>query len=210
MKNIAVFVSGSGTNLENLAVKIEKGELKNCRIALVVCDNPKAYALERSRKHKLEVCLIEKERFATKGEFESDILNELSKRKIGVIALAGYMRIVGKPILNKYKWKMINIHPALLPKFPGAHAIQDAWEASVDESGVTVHFVDEGVDTGPIIMQKTVKRGASDTIETFERKIHEVEYELYPKVLQMLVDERLSVAENKVNLDGKPLTVLVQ
>ena len=211
MKNIAVFVSGSGTNLENIAKKIENGELKNCRIALVVCDNPNAGALGRADNHKLKKVLIERNHFSNKTEFETKILSELDKNKIDFVVLAGYMKILGKAILEKFKWKIINIHPALLPNFPGAHAIKDAWEAKAKKHGVTVHFVDDGIDTGPIIYQKEVKIPASvKTIAPFEEEFHKIEYDLYPKAIQMLVSDKLTVVQNKVFLDGKPLTALVQ
>ncbi len=202
MKNLAVFVSGSGTNLENLAIKLDKNELINCKIALVVCDNPAAFALERAKKYKLKTVLIEKKNFRNQDEFEAKILEELKANAIDIIILAGYMRLVGKRLLEAYEWKIINIHPALLPKFPGMHAIRDAWEAGVPETGVTVHFVDQGIDTGPVIFKRKIERDASDTLESLEKKIHQAEYEIYPVAVQVLVDGRLSVVQNRVYLDG--------
>ena len=210
MKNLAVFVSGSGTNLENIAVCIENGKLRNCEIALVVCDKPKAFALERARNHKIKSVVVERETFTNKTGFEIAILNELNKHSIDFIVLAGYMRILGEAILKKFENKILNVHPALLPKFPGAHAIRDAFEAKAQETGVTVHFVDSGVDTGPVILRQKIKVMPNETLESLEKRIHGVEYALYPKVIQMLVDGKLKVAGGKVLYDGKPLTAIVQ
>ena len=210
MKNLAVFVSGSGTNLENLAVKIKKGKLTNCQIALVVSDNPVALALKRAENYKLKTLVVCRKDFTLKEDFEAKIVAALKEHKIDFIVLAGFMRILSSNFVKQFHWKIINIHPALLPSFPGAHAIQDAWEAKAKETGVTVHFVNEGVDTGPIILQRNVMRILSDTLETFEQKIHEVEYELYPKAIQLLVDDRLAVKDGKVYCDGKQLTTVAE
>ena len=113
----------------------------------------------------------------------------LQERAIDLVVLAGYMKIVGPTLLSAYEGRIINIHPAYLPEFPGAHGIQDAWEAGVTESGVTVHWVDAGVDTGQVIKQVRVPRLPDDSLETFEARIHEVEYELYPAVIRELLAE---------------------
>ena len=210
MKNLAVFVSGSGTNLRNIAEKIKTGELKNCKISLVVSSKEKVGALGHAKKYGLKTFISHKRTPAEKLYFETEILKQLIENKIDYIILAGYMRILSKTFIQQLKERIINIHPAFLPNFPGAHAIQDAWRANILETGVTVHFVDEGVDTGPIILQKKVRRTSSDTLESLEQKIHEVEYALYPRAIQLLVDDRLSIVKNKVLLDGKPLTTLVQ
>ncbi len=197
-KNLAVFVSGSGTNLENIAKCIEQGKLTHCKIALVVCDNPEAYALKRAKRFNIETFVVNRNDYKSKPEFEDVIVRALETSNVDYIALAGFMRILSQEFVKRFGWKIINVHPALLPKFPGAHAIRDAWEAGIQESGVTVHFVDSGIDTGPVILQKKVVRDASDTLESFEQKIHQVEYELYPQAVQMLVDGKLSVSGGKV------------
>lgn len=205
-KQLAVFASGSGTNLENLAEQIKRGTLEHCEIALVLSDRPQAFALDRAKKYGLKTAVVQREKFSDKAGFDIAILNELNKcGHIDFIVLAGYMRIVGNSILEKYKDRIVNIHPALLPHFPGAHAIRDAWEAKAKETGATVHFVDSGIDTGPVILQEKVKIDSRDSFESLEAKIHAVEYALYPKALQWLVDGKLRIVNGKVvMMDGSP------
>ncbi len=198
MKNLAVFASGSGTNLENIASKIAEGKLKNCKIALVVCDNPEAYALKRAKRLNLESFTANRADYKSKQEFEEVILRALRQFSIDFVLLAGFMRILSAEFVKTFKWKIINVHPALLPKFPGAHAIQEAWDAKVKETGVTVHFVDSGIDTGPVILQEVVKVLSNDTLESLEQKIHQMEYQLYPRAIQLLVNGKLSMANRKV------------
>lgn len=197
-KNLTVLVSGSGTNLENIAVHIEEGKLKRCRIGLVISDQPDAYALKRAERRGFETLVVNRKDYKTKAEFENVILSALEKAEIDFVVLAGFMRILSPDFVRALRWRIINIHPALLPKFPGAHAIRDAWEAKVKETGVTVHFVDEGVDTGPVILQKKIAVLPGEALESLEKRIHEVEYELYPKALQLLVDGKLEVVRGKV------------
>ena len=198
MKRLAVFVSGSGTNLENLAQKIEEGKLKGCKIALVISDDAEAYALKRAKRLNLDSVVVKRTDYKTKADFEGKIREHLQKAGIDYVILAGFMRILSPAFVAAYRWRVINIHPALLPNFQGPHAIKDAWEANAKESGATVHFVDEDVDSGPTILQGKVKREAGDTIEQFEQKIHQVEYEIYPKAIQLLVDGKLEVKDHKV------------
>ena len=129
---------------------------------------------------------FELKEFDNKVAYEEAIVTLLEKYDIDVVCLAGYMKIVGPTLLAAYEGRIINIHPAYLPEFPGAHGIDDAWEAGVDQSGVTIHWVDNGVDTGKVIKQVRVPRLADDTIESFEARIHEAEYKLYPDVLESL------------------------
>src|SRR3989338_6683961 len=133
--------------MENIASEVQAGKL-DCDIALVVCDNPKAYALERAKKLGLDTCVMERKNYGSKAEFEADIHRKLQTQKIDVIFLAGYMRIIGPDFVKQWAWKIINIHTSLLPKYPGVQAIKDAFEAREKETGVTIHFVDEGVDSG--------------------------------------------------------------
>ena len=198
MKNLAVFVSGSGTNLENLAVKIETGELKHCQIELVVCDQLQALALKRAEKHHLKAFVLENKNFPAKRDFEKAIVKKLRAHQIDYILLAGFMRILSSEFVKEFEWKIINVHPALLPKFPGAHAIEDAWKAKVKETGVTVHFVDSGIDTGPVIFQESMKVLPTDTRPSLEERIHQLEYALYPKAVQLLVDGKLSLQRGQV------------
>jgi phosphoribosylglycinamide formyltransferase-1 len=186
MKRLAIFVSGNGTNMENILEKVREKKMP-AEAALVVSDNPGAYALRRAEKFNVECVVVERKRFGSRESFEAEIKRHLKRKKINFILLAGFMRILSPSFVKAYRRRILNIHPALLPKFPGTHAIREAWEAKVKETGVTVHFVDEGVDTGPVILQRRVPIETSDTLETLEKKIHAVEYELYPEAINLVL-----------------------
>lgn len=186
---LAIFASGNGSNFEILAKEVATGCLHSHRIACLICDNPKAYVIERAKQYKIPTYVIQPKDYPSKAAYERAILEKLAQEKVEFIVLAGYMRIIGPTLLTPYSQKIINIHPALLPQFPGRQGIQDAFDSQVAETGVTIHFVDQGIDTGPIIAQKKVKIAPNDTLETLETKIHQVEHDLYPKVLaQVLAD----------------------
>lgn len=187
MKRLAIFVSGNGTNMENILQRIREGKI-NTEAALVVSDNPQAYALRRAEKYNVECVVVDRKRFDSKSSFEAEIRRHLERKKVDYILLAGFMRILSPDFVGAYRGRILNIHPALLPQFPGTRAIQEAWEARVKKTGVTVHFVDEGVDTGPIILQREVAVEAHDTPESLEKKIHAVEYELYPEAIRMILE----------------------
>lgn len=191
-KRVAIFVSGSGTNMENLARKMQAGEL-NSEIALVVCDNPNAFALKRAKRFGLEMFVVRRNKFKTKVEFENKIDEALRKKKVELIFLAGYMRILGPQFVQAWRWKILNIHPSLLPKYPGTHSIQEALEAKEKQTGVTIHFVEEGVDSGPIILQGTVPIEPGDTLETLEARVHATEYALYPEAIRLLLAGHVNI-----------------
>ena len=174
-KKVAIFVSGSGTNMENLARKAKSGEL-GCEVALVVCDRPDAFALKRSAKLGLEAFVIERKHYKSKEEFEAKITAKLIERGVEAIFLAGYMRILGADFVRTWRSRILNVHPSLLPTYPGAHSIEDAFRAKEKETGVTIHFVDEDVDRGPIILQKKVPIQPGDTLEALETRVHAPEY----------------------------------
>ena len=190
MKRIALFVSGSGTNMENILEHIRAGKIK-AEAALVISDNPEAYALRRAEKFNVECAVVDRKRFSTKDAFEAEIRRHLERKKIDFVVLAGFMRILSPGFVEAHRKRIINIHPAMLPAFPGGHAIRDAWEAKVKTTGVTVHFVDEGVDTGPIILQREVPVAQGETLESLEQKIHAVEYELYPEAINRVLSSQL-------------------
>lgn len=178
-KKIAVFASGNGSNFQVIA--------ENFEVAFVFSDHHDAYVLERAKSLNVPFYSHELKDFETKIAYEQAIIDLLDKHNIDLVCLAGYMKIVGPTLLASYEGHIINIHPAYLPEFPGAHGIEDAWNAGVVQSGVTVHWVDSGVDTGKIIEQVRVPRLADDDIESFEARIHEAEYRLYPKVIRKLL-----------------------
>ena len=168
MKKIAVFASGNGSNFQVIAEQFP--------VEFVFSDHRDAYVLERAEKLGVTAHAFELKEFDNKVAYEEAIVTLLEKYDIDLICLAGYMKIVGPTLLAAYEGRIINIHPAYLPEFPGAHGIDDAWEAGVDQSGVTIHWVDNGVDTGKVIKQVRVPRLADDTIDSFEARIHENEY----------------------------------
>ncbi len=195
--NIAIFASGNGSNFQAIAEAVKEGRIK-AKLVLLVCDKPGAYVLERAKKFGIEQFLIEKKNFSDKKEYESQILKKLKEKNIGLIVLAGYMKIIGLDILKAYKDKIINIHPALLPSFKGTEGIKEAFDYGVKVTGVTIHFVDEEMDSGPIIMQEAVEIQSNDTQETLSKNIHKVENRIYPEVIGLFVEGKLKIAGRKV------------
>lgn len=182
MKKIAVFASGNGSNFQVIAEQFP--------VEFVFSDHRDAYVLERAGKLGVKSYAFELREFDSKAAYEQAIVDLLEEHQIDLVCLAGYMKIVGPTLLGAYEGRIINIHPAYLPEFPGAHGIEDAWQAGVSESGVTIHWVDSDVDTGKIIQQVRVPRLAEDTLESFEERIHTAEYQLYPQVLNNLGIDR--------------------
>lgn len=184
---VAVFASGGGTNFENL---VRKQEEIGIDIVLLISDYNEAYAIQRAINHDVDYIVVEREKYAAKAEFESDILSVMRMYNIEYILLAGFMRILSADFVGRYPRKIINIHPSLLPDFKGADAIGDAFRAGVRETGVTVHFVDAGIDTGEIIAQVPVDVAPEDTLEELENKVHSIEYQLYPQAVRMILAKR--------------------
>lgn len=187
MTRLAFLVSGSGTNMENLVREVRAGRLK-AEAALVLADHRDAGALARASRQKVPAAVVERSLFDSRQAFEAEISRILESEKIDLIVLAGFMRILSPDFVNRWWGRIVNIHPSLLPEFPGAHGIRDAFEAGVKETGVTVHFVDTGVDSGPIILQDRVAIAPADTLETLETKIHQTEYRLYPEALRLVIE----------------------
>ena len=188
MKRLCVFASGSGTNFEALANACESGMI-DAKIVLMVCDKKKAYAIERAKNHNVPTLVLSLKSFESKEAYERVIVDRLEKEKVDLILLAGYMKICGKVLLDRYEGKIINIHPALLPAFKGAHGIQDAFNYGVKVFGVTIHYVDSGMDSGKIIAQRAFEYQDGWTVDDVEERIHAIEHELYPAVVKKLVEE---------------------
>lgn len=180
-----MFASGSGTNFQAIADAARKGDL-HAEIVLFVCDRPDAYSIQRAQNEQVPQFVFSAKDYAGKAEYEREILQRMMESGAEYIILAGYMRLIGPTLLKEFEGRIINIHPSLLPAFPGKDAIGQALSAKVKVSGVTVHYVDEGMDTGPIIAQAPVSIAADETLESLQKKIHEVEHKLYPQVLQSL------------------------
>ena len=203
MINIAVFISGRGSNFLALLKNIEKGVLKICQIAVVFSNNPNAKGLEYAAEAGIKTIVIPSKNRSDRVEYDKEIINALSEYNIDLICLAGYMRIVTEELVEAYKNKIINIHPALLPSFPGLHAQKQALDYGVKVSGCTVHFVDGGMDTGPIILQKTVPVYDNDTEDTLSARILEQEHTAYSEAVALYAAGRLKVSGRKVEILDK-------
>jgi phosphoribosylglycinamide formyltransferase-1 len=196
---IAVFASGSGSNFQALAEAIRRDGIP-AAIDLVICDKPSAYVLERAKSFGIDTFVFRPKDYPSREAYEAKILEELNRRGIDLIVLAGYMRLVTSVLVEPYYGRMINIHPALLPAFPGTNGIRQALDYGVKITGVTVHFVDGGMDTGPIIAQQAVEVEPGDTEETLAARVHAAEHQLLPRVVRW-------IAEGRVRLDGRHVTV---
>ncbi|MFH1322445.1 MAG: phosphoribosylglycinamide formyltransferase [Methanobacteriota archaeon] len=197
--NIAVLVSGRGSNLQAMIDSIENGYLK-ARISVVISDIENAYALGRAKKHGIEAVFVDPEKYSSKELYEKQVLAVLKKHNAELILLAGYMKILGKTLLFAYKNRILNIHPALLPAFPGLHAQKQAFEHGVKVAGCTVHFVDETLDGGAIILQRCVEVKEDDTDETLADRILEQEHKIYPEAVKLFVENRLQNDGRKVKI----------
>lgn len=197
---IAVFASGNGSNFQNLLDATRSGGL-DAEIVLLVCDKPQAFVVERARQAGVECYLFDPKAYARREDYEAEIAAELDKRQIDLVVLAGYMRLLTSVLVEPYAGRMINIHPSLLPAFSGKNAIGQAWEYGVKVTGVTVHLVDGGMDTGAVVAQAAVEITADDTLETLEAKIHATEGRLYPQVVSWF-------AKNRVRVEGRKVTIL--
>ncbi len=191
--NIAVLVSGRGSNLQSIIDNIENRYIQDAKISVVISDVGDAYALERARNHGICDVFIDPSDHPGKKEYENEIMKVLEDNDVDLVLLAGYMRLIGKDLIKSYRNRIINIHPALLPSFKGLHAQQQAFDYGVKVSGCTVHFVDEGMDTGPIIIQKCVPVLEDDTVETLANRILEQEHRIFPEAVKLFVEGKLKV-----------------
>lgn len=196
---LGILISGSGTNMENIAREIEEGRLP-ARVAVVLSDNPEAYGLVRAREHGLEAVVVDPAAYADRAAHERELLRVLREREVSLVVLAGYMRLLGPRFVAAFRQRIMNIHPALLPSFPGTSGVADALAYGVRVTGVTVHFVDEGLDSGPVILQEAVPVLPGDDAESLHERIHEVEYRLYPRAIRYFCEGRLAVEGRRVHI----------
>lgn len=196
---IGVMVSDCGSNLQAIIDAIEKKEL-NAVIALVLSDKEKAPALDRAKRHHIPAEFLDPKKFSDRAHYEAEVVSKFKKPGVQWVVLAGYMKIVTSVLLSAYKDRIINIHPSLLPAFPGLRAQEQAFEHGVKVAGCTVHFVEEGVDSGPIIAQAAVPVLDDDTAETLKARILEEEHKIYPRVLQW-------ISMDRVKLEGRKVTI---
>src|SRR3989338_1539659 len=176
--NIAVFCSGNGTNLRAIIDSVKSGYIP-AKIALVVSDNKDAFALERAKKAGIETLVLNKKDYKTREDFDKQVVKNLKKRDVALVVLAGFMQLLSPYFIREYKNRIMNIHPALLPSFKGTHGIKDALDYGVKVTGPTVHFVDEKLDHGPIILQKCVEVKDADTEETLLERAQKEEQHIY-------------------------------
>lgn len=187
LKKIAIFASGFGSNFQAILDATHQN-LIHAEVVLLVVDHPDCYAVERARNSNIKVFSFIPKQYSSKEMYETEIADLLESMKIDLIVLAGYMRLIGKVLLQRFPNKIINIHPALLPSFTGKHAIEQAYNFGVKVFGITVHYVDEGMDTGKIIDQASFHANSNDTLDQIEEKIHALEHQLYPQVIEYLIN----------------------
>lgn len=200
MTKLAVLCSGRGTDLQSIIDAIQRGEL-NAEISIVLTDKPKVMALERAEKAGIKNLCVDRKKFASRADFEAELLKNLEG--VDLVVLAGFMRILSPEFVRHYEGRLMNIHPSLLPAFPGAHAHRDALNYGVKVSGCTVHFVDEGTDSGPIILQAAVEVHEDDTEDTLSARILEQEHIIYPQAIKLFVEGRLKIVGRKVLINNR-------
>lgn len=194
---IGVLVSGSGSNLQSIIDKIEQGSL-SAEITVVICNNPQAFALERCAKHGIKSVLISHRDFPQRDAFDMQMVRILRDHGVELVVMAGFMRVLSEGFLKQFPLRVMNIHPALLPSFPGLHGQKQAFDYGVKFSGCSVHFADAGVDTGPIIIQAVVPVYDDDTEESLAARILKEEHRIYPQAIQFFAEGRLEVRGRKV------------
>jgi len=198
---LAVLVSGNGSNLQSIIDSIDSGKL-NARIACVISNNPAAYALTRAESHGIPCVVHENCGFKSRKEYDTALVEILRGYGVELVVLAGYMRILSEAMVAAFPNAIMNIHPALLPAFPGLHAQQQALDYGVRFSGCTVHFVDCGTDTGPVIMQAVVPVAQDDTDETLSARIQQEEHRIFPEAIRLFVEGKLAVHGRHVLIQG--------
>lgn len=194
---IGVLVSGNGSNLQAIIDRINEGKL-SAKVEVVISDNKNAYALERAKHNSIPSYTVDYKSYPARQEAEADIIKILQQYRVELVVLAGFMKLVTKKFIDAFPGRIMNIHPALLPSFPGINVIKKAIEYGVKFTGCTVHFIDEGTDTGPIIIQAVVPVRDDDTEETLASRIHEKEHIIYPIAIQLFAEERLIIKGRRV------------
>lgn len=201
MLTIGVLASGRGSNFQSIIDNIKSGYI-NAKIALLITDNANAYAIERAKNNNIETLVLIPKNFPDRDSYYRHIADELKKRNIDLVILAGFMRVVGQPLIERFKNRIMNIHPALLPSFPGLHGQKQAVEYGVKIAGCTVHFIDEGVDTGPIIIQSAVPAYEDDTEDTLSERILKEEHRIFPLAVKLFAEDKIKVKGRKVFIES--------
>lgn len=194
---LGVLVSGSGSNLQAIMDRIKDGGL-DAEVKIVIADNDRAYALERARSNNIPVRIVDYKLSPKREDIEDQMIMELRNHTVGLVVLAGFMRLLTGHFITAFPMRIMNIHPAILPSFPGINVIQKAIDYGVKFTGCTVHFIDEGTDTGPIITQAVVPVKDDDTEESLAQRIHEKEHIIYPRAIQLFSEGRLIIKGRRV------------
>ncbi|MCG3865096.1 MULTISPECIES: phosphoribosylglycinamide formyltransferase [unclassified Photobacterium] len=203
MKNIVVLISGSGSNLQAIIDACRSGTIKNSQITAVISNKENAYGLERARNANIEAVHIAPNQYTDREKYDEALADCIEQFQPDVVILAGFMRILSADFVRRFKGKMLNIHPSLLPKYPGLNTHQRAMDAGDNEHGTSVHFVTEELDGGPVILQARVPIFANDTVEEVTARVQKQEHAIYPLVTQWLVENRLVMSrDGKAILDG--------
>ncbi|MFH0918226.1 MAG: phosphoribosylglycinamide formyltransferase [Candidatus Omnitrophota bacterium] len=188
--NLAVFASGRGSNFSAIARAIKQNKIK-AKLRILVCDQPQAAVIKRAQRAGVRVVLVRRQDFPSRLDFEAAIIQRLKNYKIDLIVLAGFMRLLSPVFVKRYRNRIMNIHPSLLPAFKGACAIQDAFDSGADFTGVTVHFIDDQVDHGPVILQQKIKIRSKESLASLEKRIHSLEHKLYPQAIKLFISGKL-------------------
>ena len=195
--NLAIFASGNGSNFSAIVKAIKQHKIK-VKLVILICDNLKAFVIKRAQKAGVQVILVSRVDFASRVDFEKAIIQRLRSYKIDLIVLAGFMRMLSPAFVKQYRNRILNIHPSLLPAFKGSQAIKDAFDHKATCTGVTVHFVDEEMDHGPVILQEQIKIKNSDTLISLEKRIHLLEHKLYPQAIKLFSSGKMRLRGRRV------------
>ncbi|ACD95823.1 phosphoribosylglycinamide formyltransferase [Trichlorobacter lovleyi] len=195
---LAVLVSGNGSNFQAIIDAIEAGRIPNTRVACLISNKSEAFALERARKHNVKTIVLDHKAYPNRQAYDTALVELLRQHEVDLVILAGFMRLLSPIMIDAFPNAIMNIHPALLPAFPGLDAQQQAFDYGVRYTGCTVHFVDKGTDTGPIILQSVVPVLGSDTIESLTQRIHGEEHRTYVEAVRLFCAGRLKVEGRKV------------
>ena len=198
-KVLGVLVSGRGSNLQAILDSINAGRL-DAKIGMIIADNPEANALRRVTGMDIPTAVVERKNYASRQDFEAALISQLDLHHVELVLLAGFMRILSPHFINRFPGRIMNIHPALLPAFPGLRAQEQAVRYGVKVSGATVHFVDEGMDSGPIILQESVPVEDDDTVETLAERILHLEHKLYVRAVRLYCEDRISMEGRTVKI----------
>jgi phosphoribosylglycinamide formyltransferase-1 len=195
--NVGVLVSGRGSNLQAILDAVDEGRL-NARVKVVISDREDAYALERAARHRVEAAFVDPSASGSREDYDRALVSKLREKEVELVVLAGFMRILSPFFVESFENRVMNIHPALLPSFPGLHVQKKALDHGVKFSGCTVHFVDTGVDTGPVIIQAVVPVLDGDTEESLSERILRQEHRIYPRAIQLYTEGRLRMRGRRV------------